>query len=313
MEQDEVVRRLKGLSRTQTPAAPDFTSPLAPVAGRMPGRFGMGPIVAVVGVLALATAALAVPDNGPLRQVVASLSTEVETDVAEVEGDLDADESGVSGSGAVNPCEGAPPTGTPADAAGDDGLAGGATVEVDPEDREAQVEAWNEWREANCGPEANSTDDDDDSDESDDSDDADGSNGHGRGQGDGANGTHPHEDDPCKGPPPHSNSPNNGQPERSADERHAEHEAWKQWHHENCPAGQANDHPGHDQGHGRPDDAGKPDDGGKPDHAGRSDDEGEHEEGDRPDGADRPDHADEDTDTDTDADEDEDEDEDAES
>jgi len=243
-------------------------------------------------VLRLATAALAVPDNGPIRQVVASLSTDVETDVAEVEGDLDADESGVSGSGAVNPCEGVPPTGTPADAAGDDGLAGGAAVEVDPEDREAQVEAWNEWREANCGPEANTTEDDDASGDSDDSDDADGPNGHGRGQDDDADTTHPHEDDPCKGPPPHSNSSHNGDSDRSAEERHAEREAWKQWHHENCPAGQASEHPGHDEGHGRPDGAGKPEDGGKPDHAGKPEDAGDHDEGDRPD------HADEDTDAD---------------
>ena len=288
MEQDEVIRRLKGLSRGTTPPAPDFSAPV--VRGTKAGgaRFTMGPIVAAVGVLALAAAALAVPDGSPLRQVVAGLSTEVQTDVAEVEGevdaDLDDDESGASGSVLANPCEGPPPTGTPADDATDTGLTGGASVEIDPDDREAQIRAWREWREANCGPEADRTGDDD-GDDADDSDEGD-SGKAGRGQsGDKPPTTHPHEDDPCKGPPPHSNRPSDGESEQTAEERHAEQEAWKQWHHENCPPGQANDHPGHAEGHGRPEDAGKPDDAGRPDGAGKPDDAG------RPDGAGKPDDA----------------------
>ena len=290
MDQDEVIRRLKGLSRTETPPAPDFTTPLVAKTSR--ARFGIGPVAAVVGVLALGTAALAVPHDSPLRQAVASLSTEIETDAAEVEGEADGDESGVSGSVSATPCDGPPPTGSPADDVTDelpgDGASGEVTVEVDPEDREAQIQAWKEWREANCGPEANANDDADEADESSNQDDPESGKGHGRGEGAGANGTHPHADDPCKGPPPHSNSPNNGQPaDRSEEERRAAHEEWKQWHHENCPPGQANDHPGHSEGHGRPEGAGKPDDAGKPDGAGR------------PDGAGKPDRDSDGTDEDS--------------
>ncbi|HUR49919.1 MAG TPA: hypothetical protein VMY88_10405 [Acidimicrobiales bacterium] len=300
MDQDEVIRRLKGLGKGAAPTPPNFsdqTIPMTPVArsGRM--RIGMAPIAAVVGVLALGTAALAVPQGAPLRQVVAGLSTEIGTDQAEVDADSDSGEEGVSGRLGANPCEGTPPTGTPAAEAGpgDEGVEGGGTAQVDPEDRDAQLQAWKEWREANCGPEANRTADDDDDDEATESDDdeatesdddeatesdddeAGESEGHNHGQG-GNSGTHPHDDDPCHGPPPHSNRPNNGQPDRDAEQRRAEQEAWKQWHHDNCPPGQTNDHPGHDDGHGRPEDAGKPDDGGRPDGAGKPEDKPGHGE-----------------------------------
>lgn len=272
MEQDEVIRRLRGLARTPAPPAPDFTAPTVPLARASRARFGVGPIVAVVGVIALGTAALALPEGGPLRQVVAGVSAEVETDLAEVEADVEADDSGASGSASATPCDGPPPTGTPADhAAGDltdDALAGGASAEVDPEHREAQVQAWQEWRAANCGPEATADDRDDDA--GGDSDKGPkGSDGRGRGERGDASSANPHEDDPCKGPPPHANRPGNGDADRTDEERRAEQEAWKKWHHENCPPGQTNEHPGRGEGQGRPDDAGKPQGAGKPDDAGK--------------------------------------------
>lgn len=287
MEQEDVIRRLKGLSRTDTPPAPDFgqaTLP-TPVASRSGIRFGMGPLAAVVGVLALGTAALAIPEGAPLHQVMAGISTEITTDVAEAEADLDADDSGASGSVGANPCEeppAAPTSTTLPDTPG--GVEGGASVEVDPEDREAQIRAWREWREANCGPSDDVTGDPDDG--SDDDSDAGGRQNGDRGKGanSGERGQsgerrpdgHPHEDDPCKGPPPHSNKPGTGDPERDDAQRKAEQEAWKQWHRENCPPGQTGEHPGNGSGQGgRPEDAGKPDDagsegrGGRPDGAGK--------------------------------------------
>ena len=295
MDQDEVIRRLKGLGRTPAPPAPDFINPLRSAGNSRGARFGAGTIAAVVGVMALGTAALAVPDNGPLRQVVASLSTEIESGLAEVTGDADAnldrDGGEVTGSASADPCEGPPPTGTEADELTDDatdtGVSGGATVDVDPEDREARVQAWREWREANCGPEDGRTDGDDDGDDPDGGSGNGGGNGNanGSGKGDGpergedGKPTHPHEDDPCKGPPPHADSRHNPDSERESDERRAQQEAWKQWHQENCPPGKEHDHPGHNEGHGKPDDAGRPEDAGKPDGAGRPDGAGKPDDG----------------------------------
>ena len=290
MEQDDVVNRLKGLGRGATPPPPDFTQPIPAVRAARSGglKFGMGPIAAVVGVVALGTAALAVPEGAPLRQVVAGLSTEVQADPADVEAEVDGDDSGVSGSLAASPCEGPPPVPTTV-VETPEGAEAGASVEVTPEDRAAQVAAWQEWRSENCGPEANETDDD--ADESEEP----GKNGEKGNRGEkserrsgegGPPASHPHDGDPCKGPPPHSNRPGNGDADRTADERQAEQEAWRQWHHENCPPGQTGAHPGN--GQGRPDDAGRSEGAGRRDGAGRPDDAG------RPDGAGRPEAAEDD-------------------
>ena len=275
MEQDEVVNRLKGLGRGPTPPPPDFTAAtqaLQPASTPSRSRLGIGPIVAVVGVLALGTAALAVPDGAPLRQVGASVSGEidVETDATKVDVDADADDSGGSASLAASPCEGPPPVPTTTTV---EGVEAGAAVEVSEEDRAAQVEAWNEWRAENCGPEANGVDDDDDAEGDEDSDDDsdEGSDGDGQGRPADKPG-HPHEGDPCHGPPPHSNKPGTGDPERDEAQRKAEQEAWHQWHHENCPPGQTGDHPNSsDHNGGRPEGAGKPEDSpsGRPDGAGK--------------------------------------------
>lgn len=275
MEQDEVVSRLKGLGRGATPPPPDFTQPIAVVTAMRSSRvrFGMGPIAAVVGVLALGTAALAVPEGAPLRQVVAGRTTEVQADPAEVEAEVDGDDSGVSGSVAASPCEGPPPVPTTV-VETPEGAEAGASVEVTPEDRAAQVEAWNEWRSENCGPGANETDDDAEESAKPDRDRDRDKGERGSAEG-GPPATHPHDDDPCKGPPPHANRPGNGDADRTADERQAEQEAWKQWRQENCPPGQTGERPGN--GEGRPDGAGKPEGAGPPEGAGRPDDAGKPE------------------------------------
>lgn len=295
MEQEDVIRRLKGLGRGNAPPAPDFGDATLPVAAGRSGRirFGMAPLAAVVGVLALGTAALAVPQGGPLRQVVAGFSTEVHTDVADVEADVDVDlnESGGTGSAGTDLCAGPPATvtvnddevGTPEGG----GVEAGASVEIDPEDREAQLRAWREWRQANCDM---TTDSDDGSGDSD------GGNGRHGGNppdhasnrdkgssGSGSSDAHPHEDDPCHGPPPHSNKPSSGDPERDEAQRKAEQQAWQDWHRENCPPGQNGERgQGHNKdagkpdhaGEGRPEDKGKPEgsDGGRPEDTGKPED-----------------------------------------
>ena len=297
MEEQDVIRRLKGLGRGATPPAPDFADATlpTPVAKHRGVRLGVAPLAAVVGVLALAAAALAVPQAGPLRQVVAGLSTEIQTDVADVEADLDVDlnESGGSGSAGTDLCA-EPPAPIPTNIEGTEvpeggGVEGGASVEVSPEDREAQVRAWREWRQANCDMTTDSGGDSGgDSTDDDKSDKTQGRHGDGHpgrgsdnGQGDSQGNpptTHPHEDDPCKGPPPHSNKPGTGDPDRDEERRKAEQEAWHQWHKENCPPGQTGDHAGGSSGQGRPDDAGKPDDAGPPEGKGEG----------RPDGTGKP-------------------------
>ena len=289
MEEQDVIRRLKGLGRGATPPAPDFADATlpTPVASPRGVRLGMAPLAAVVGILALGTAALAVPQGGPLRQAVAGFTTDVEanveTDLAEVDADLDGDDSGVSGSVGANPCEGPPPAPTGTAVPGTEGAEGSASVEADLENREAQLRAWQEWREANCGTAADSdedSNDDSDDDEGRKDDREKGDRGKGEKSGDrGKSGerrpdSHSHEDDPCKGPPPHSNKPGTGDPERDEAQRKAEQEAWHQWHKENCPPGQTGDHPNGGSGQGRPDDAGKPDDAGRPEGKGEGRPEG---------------------------------------
>lgn len=241
MEQDDVIRRLRGLGKGTPPAAPDFTRAtqpipsIAPVASRA-ARMGVAPIAAAVAVLALATASLALPKGGPLRQVLAGDDT---TETTEVLDEADAQE----GAAAPDPCETMP---VESDSDGDAGI----ETEAELAAREQRAQAWAEWRAENCAePAPAGTAGDDDGAEDDGDDDSDSPEKDGRSEGR----NNSARDEACTGPPPHANNPGNGDPDRTAAEREQAKRDWQEWHRENCTSGDSADGDDDDRDDARPD------------------------------------------------------------
>lgn len=224
MEQEDLIRRLKGLGKGTPPPGPDFTQATTPLLGVTPvaarsSRMGIAPIAAIVAVLALATAALALPKGGPLRQVLASDDT---TETTEVESETES-------APVPHPCDQATPPGIEEQAEGE----GEAVTEEQRVEREQKAQAWAEWRAENCSGSNVATADEDDSD---DSEAKDGNKGEGR--------ENSARDEACTGPPPHANNPENADPARTAAQREAEKREWQEWHRENCTSADGSQPPG---------------------------------------------------------------------
>jgi hypothetical protein len=257
MEQDEVIRRLKGMSRQSVPPVPEFSEPTitmaaAPVART--SRFALAPVAAVVGVLALAVGVMAVPKGGPLRQVVANHTDDADQALHDAEDEaqdaLDDAETQACDQLSDPSADAQVEAG---DGDGSDISAGAsATAEEDVCEEDAPLVGGNDEA---------ATDDDADAGEP--------KSNPREGRPEKTN--DPHADDPCKGPPPHSNKPGTGDPERDKAQRDAEREAWMKYHRENCRGeGQGQ---GQGEGQGRPEDKPEPEDR-RPEDAGEGAGEG---------------------------------------
>lgn len=250
MEHDEVINRLKGLGKGSTPPPPDFSEATTTLPLEVSGsarRFGMAPIAAAVGVIALAAASFAVPRAMSTQQVAASDSTaetETSTDTeTSTETEVDSEQQAIDEKCAA--------------------IRGSAEAEAQAEveaDGEQSADALArkradiaEWYAVNCeGQPIAAEADEDDVDDNDDADDE---------RSDRAN-----RPEGCTGPPPHSNA--GGDSSRSAAEREAQKREWQEWHKANCTSsgGQDKDRPEPDDDADDTDDDDDADDGHRAGH-----------------------------------------------